>query len=65
MLSVAVVALHAQKAMFQATAFQIGIEFALYIPRQNCTLLCKVCREFRIITFNDPVKQVVFGLVPA
>jgi hypothetical protein len=33
MLSVTVVALHAQKAMFQATAFKVGFEFALHILR--------------------------------
>jgi nucleoside 2-deoxyribosyltransferase len=39
MLGMAVVALHAQKAMFQATAFEVGFEFALNIPRQNRALL--------------------------
>jgi hypothetical protein len=48
MLSVAVVALHAQEAVFQATAFEIGFEFALYIARQNRALLGKVRRKLRI-----------------
>jgi hypothetical protein len=39
MLSMAVVASHTQKAMFQATAFKIGFEFALHMTRQNCALL--------------------------
>ena len=42
MLSVAVVTLHAQNAMFQPTAFDVGFEFALYITRQNCALLCQI-----------------------
>ena len=63
MLSMAVVVLHAQEAMFQATAFEVGFEFALYIPRQNRALLGKIGGEFRIMSFNYPVKQVVFGLV--
>ena len=40
MLGVAVVTLHAQKAMFQATAFEVGFEFALNITRQNYAVLC-------------------------
>jgi hypothetical protein len=62
MLSMAVVTLHAQEAVFEATAFEVGFEFALDILRQNRALLCKVCRELRIVTFNYPVKQGVFGL---
>jgi hypothetical protein len=49
--------------VFQASAFEVGFEFALNILRQNRTLLGKACRELRIATFNDPVKQVVFGLL--
>jgi len=63
MLSMAIVALHAQEAVFQGTAFETGFEFALDIARQNRALLCKVCRKLRIVTFNDLVKQGVFGLV--
>ena len=63
MLSMAVVALQAQEAMFEATAIGVGFEFALDIPRQHRTLLGKVCREIGIVMFNDPVKQGVFRLV--
>jgi hypothetical protein len=57
MLSTAVVALHAQKAMFQTSTFEVGFEFALDITRQNCALLGEIGGgKFRIMTFNDPVK---------
>jgi len=49
----AVVALHAQGAVFQATAFKPGFEFALCMPRQNRDLLWKICREFRIASESD------------
>jgi len=67
---VAVVALHAQKPMFQATALKAGFEFALYIPvvftpnqgmsvrlLSKDTTTCEKCRDpVRHITgIEDPV----------
>lgn len=63
MLGMAVVALQAQESMFQAIEFKAGFEFVLYIKRQNRALPYKPGRELRIVAFNDPVKQVVFGPV--
>lgn len=48
--------------MLQPQTRQISISI-LNTRFKRCAQLCKIGGDFRIMTFNDPVKQIVFGLV--
>ena len=54
MLGVAAVATHPQKAVFQAAALEVVVEFTLDIARQLYSPLCQMREEGRVIFFDDP-----------
>ena len=54
MLGVAALATHPQKAVFQAAALEIVVEFTLDIARQFYPPLCQMREEDRVIFFGNP-----------
>jgi hypothetical protein len=62
-LSVARVAAHPQKAMLQASAAQVVLEFPLHLVRQRAFLLGRQDGERRVALLDDLVEQRVLGPV--
>lgn len=57
------VTVHPQKAMLQAAATQVVLEFPLHIVRQRARLLGHVGDERRVVLFDDRVEQSLLGPV--
>jgi hypothetical protein len=51
---------HPQEAM-QTAAFEIVLEFPLHVTRQRPPLPGHVVNEHRVMLFDDPVEQGLFG----
>jgi hypothetical protein len=63
MLGVAGLAAHPQEAVFETTAFQVLVEFALDIARQFSALRRKIGGERRVVLLNYVVEWGLFGAV--
>ena len=57
------VAAHPQKAMLQAAAAQVVLEFLLHVVRQGALLLGHVGEDRRVVLFDDLVEERVLGAV--
>jgi len=62
-LGMAGVAAHAQKAMLQATAAEVVLEFPLHVRRQRAFLLGHVGDERRVVLLDDLVEERTLGPV--
>ena len=63
MLGMAGVAAHPQKAMLQAAAAQVVVEFLLHLVRQRALLLGHMGDERRVVLLEDLVEEPVLGPV--
>ena len=63
MLGMAGVAAHPQKAMLQAPATQVLLEFLLHVVRQRAFLLGHKGDERRVVLLDDLVEERVLGPV--
>jgi hypothetical protein len=57
----AVLAAHAQKAIFQATTLEVVVEFSSLIPGYSAALLLHQKQELRVILIDNLVKKRLLG----
>jgi hypothetical protein len=60
---VTAVALHTQKAVLEATAFEIRLEFLMYVVGQNLALGCQLRHKRWVVLLNQLVKESFLGAV--
>ena len=60
-LMMAVLAAHAQKAIFQATTLEVVVEFSSHIPGYSAALLLHQKQELRVILIDNLVKKRLLG----
>jgi hypothetical protein len=62
-LEVAFVAAHPEKAVLEATALQVGLEFPVDMVGQGFTLLGQLVHQGGVVRFDELVEQCLLGLM--
>lgn len=63
-LKVAVIAAHAQEAVFEATALEVGLEFSVNMVGQGFALLGQLVDQRRVVRFDELIEKCLLGLMP-
>jgi hypothetical protein len=55
---------HAQEAVFEATALEVGLEFSVDMVGQGFALLGQLLHQGREVRFDELVEKCLLGLMP-